>query len=119
MERFKTARNVAIIVAIAAAIYFVPGGGRAASTIAAALWTLFGLAIGLFGLYVYRERRVWVHGLGDRHRAILYGSIGLVVFAWVARARMWESNVGHPAWFLLVGVVVYGLVLVYRQARAY
>ena len=119
MERFKTARNVAIIVAIAAAIYFVPGGGRAASTFAAALWTAFGVGVGYVGLYLYRERHVAVHGLGDRHRAILYGSIALGVFAWVARARMWEGQVGKPAWFVLVAAVLYGLLVVFRHARAY
>src|ERR1700689_619903 len=101
VERYKTARNLAIIVAIAAAIYFVPGGGRVASTFAAALWTAFGVGVGFAALFFYRERRVWVHGLGDRHRAMLYGAIGLGVFAWVARARMWASQIGHPAWFVL------------------
>jgi hypothetical protein len=119
VDRFKNARNVAIVVAIAAAIYFVPGGGRAASTIGAALWAGFGLGVGLVGLYLYRERRVWAYGLGERHRAILYGAIALGVFAWLARARMWASEVGHPAWYLLVAAVLYGLFLVYRQARAY
>jgi hypothetical protein len=119
VERYKTVRNVAIVVAIAAAIYFIPGGGRAASTFAAALWAAFGVAIGLFGLYLYREGRVRAHGLGDRHRAILYGSIALVVFAWVSRARMWSGEVGKPAWFLLVGAAVGGLIVVYRHSRAY
>lgn len=115
----KTARNVGIIVAIAAAVYFLPGGGRAASTFAAALWTAFAIGIGYFGLFMYRERRVWVHGLGDRHRAILYGAIAGGVFAWVARSRMWASEAGKPTWWLLVAGVLYGLYLVYRRVRAY
>lgn len=119
MQRFKTARNIAIIVAIAAAIYFIPGGGRAATTFAAALWTAFGVGVGFAGLFLYRERRVWVHGLGDRYRGALYGSIALGVFLWVARARMWASQVGKPAWWVLAGCVVYGLIVVYRRARAY
>lgn len=119
MERYKTARNVAIVVAIAAAIYFIPGGGRAATTFAAVLWTGFGVGVGYVGLYLYRERRVWAHGLGDRHRLILYGAIALGVFLWVGRARMWASEVGKPLWWVLVGCALYGLVLVYRQARAY
>jgi hypothetical protein len=119
MERYKTARNVAIVVAIAAAIYFIPGGGRVASTLAAALWTGFGVGVGYFGLFMYRERRVWAHGLGDRHRLILYGSLALGVFLWVAKARMRASEVGNPLWWVLVGCALYGLFLVYRQARAY
>jgi TRAP-type C4-dicarboxylate transport system permease small subunit len=115
----KTARNVAIVIAIAAAVYFLPGGGRAASTFAAALWTAFAIGIGYFGLFMYRERRVWMHGLGDRHRAILYGAVAVGVFEWVARSRMWSSEVGKPLWWVLAASVVYGLYLVYRRARAY
>jgi hypothetical protein len=115
----KNTRNVAIVLAIAAAVYFLPGGGRAANTFASALWVAFGLGIGLACLWLYRERRVTLHGLGDRNRAILYGAVALGIFAWVARARMWSSGVGKPAWFVLVGCVIYALVMVYRQARAY
>jgi hypothetical protein len=32
---------------------------------------------------------------------------------------MWASEVGKPLWWVLVGCALYGLVLVYRQARAY
>jgi hypothetical protein len=115
----KTARNVAIIVAVAAAVYFIPGGGRAASTFAAALWVAFGLGIGFFGLWLYRENRVRVHSLGDRHRGLLYGAIALGVFLYIARTYMWTSEVGKPAWWVLLACAVYALYLVYRRARAY
>jgi hypothetical protein len=115
----KTTRNVAIIIAIAAAVYFIPGGGRVASTFAAALWVAFGLGIAFFGLWLYRENRVRVYGLGDRHRALLYGAIALGVFVYIARRHMWASEVGKPAWWVLLACVVYALYLVYRRARAY
>jgi hypothetical protein len=119
MERAKTARNVAIVVVIAAAVYFLPGGGRAANTFAAALWVGFGVSFGYLGLYLYREHRISVHGLGDRHRALLYGGIGLAMFDWAARRRMWETGIGELAWFVLVGLVVYALMTVYSRWRAY
>ncbi|MCW3018698.1 MAG: hypothetical protein JWN10_1006, partial [Solirubrobacterales bacterium] len=40
-ESLKNTRNVAIILAIAAAVYFVPGGGRAANTFEAVVWVMF------------------------------------------------------------------------------
>ncbi len=80
MEPLKTARNVAIVVAIAAGVYFLPGGGRAASTFEAVLWVAFGIGIAYFGVRMYRENRVALHGLGDRHRALLYGALAGVVF---------------------------------------
>ncbi len=118
-ERLKMTRNVAILLAIAAAVHFIPGGGRAASTFEAVLQVAFGLAVGCFGLWMYREQRVSLHSLGDPHRALLYGSIALVVFLWVGRDRMWLTGVGELAWFVLAGIVVYSLLAVYRQYRSY
>ena len=115
----KTARNVAIILVIAAAVYFIPGGGRAASTFEAALWVAFGIGIGYLGLRMYREYRVTLYGLGDRHRGMLYGAVALAVFAWVSRVRMWETGFGELAWFVLVGLIIYALMEVYRYSRSY
>lgn len=118
-DSLKTVRNVAIIVAIAAAVYFIPGGGRAASTFEAVLWVAFGLGIGYLGLRLYREHRVALHGLGDHHRGLLYGAVALAVFEWMARSRMWETGFGELAWFVLLGGLIYALLEVFRHSRAY
>jgi hypothetical protein len=133
-ESLKNTRNIAIILAIAAAVYFIPGGGRAAETIAAALWTAFALGIGLVALRMYREHHVALFSLGDLHRGLLYGAVALGVFLWVVRTRMWYAlqvrggelvqahrwdSFGEVLWFVLVGLVVYSLVAVYRHARRY
>ena len=119
VEPLKNVRNVAIILAIAAAVYFIPGSGRATSTFEAALWSAFGAAIGLFGLRLYREHRVALFSLGDQHRGMLYGAIALAVFAVEARSRMWQSGFGELAWFVLIAIVVYALIEVYRFSRRY
>jgi hypothetical protein len=118
-DTLKTARNVAIVLAIAAAVYFIPGGGRAASTFEAALWVAFGLGLGYLGLRLYREQGIALHSLGEPHRALLYGGVALAVFAYLARARMWQTGIGELAWFVLLGVTVYSLMAVYRHWRAY
>jgi hypothetical protein len=133
-ETAKNVRNVAIILAIAAAVYFIPGGGRAASTVEAALWTVFALAIGFLGLRMYREHRVALFSLGDIYRGLLYGAVALAVFLWAVRERMWYAlevrggelvqvhrwgGVGEILWFALAGMVVYALLAVYRHARSY
>jgi hypothetical protein len=56
------------------------------------------------------------------------------VFVWIVRKRMWYAlklqggelvqvhrwdGVGELTWFVLVGVVVYSLLAVYRRWRAY
>ncbi|HEY5045301.1 MAG TPA: hypothetical protein VII53_05535 [Solirubrobacteraceae bacterium] len=119
MDSLKTARNVAIVVLIAAGVYFLPNGGRAAHTFESLLWVAFGVGIGYLGLRLYREYRVTLHGLGDRHRGLLYGALGGATFALLARPRMWQTGAGELAWFVLAGLVVYGLLAVYRHWRAY
>jgi hypothetical protein len=119
MDSLKTARNVAIIVVIAAGVYFLPNGGRVANTFESLLWVAFGVGIGYLGLRFYRENRVALHGLGDRHRGLLYGSLAGAMFALTARPRMWETGAGELAWFVLVGLIVSSLLAVYRHWRAY
>jgi hypothetical protein len=119
MPELKTLRNVAIIVAIAFAVYLIPGGGRAASTFEAALVTAFALGIGYLLVRLYREHRIAIHGLGDRHRALLYAAIVAGAFDVLARARMWESGIGELAWFVLLGLIVYAVMAVVRRWRSY
>jgi hypothetical protein len=118
-DQLKTTRNVAILVAIAAAVYFIPGGGRATSAFEAALWVGFGTAIGVLGLRMYREHRVAFYSLGDRHRGMLYVALALVVFEYAARKHMWETGFGELGWWALVGVTVYCALDVVRQWRSY
>jgi hypothetical protein len=118
-ERTKMARNIAIVLVIAAAVYFIPGGGRAAGTFEAALWVAFSIGLGYFGLRLYRESRVTIHGLGDRHRAILYGGVALAFFAYAARKHMFETSFGELVWFVIVGCVIYAGMEVFRHSRTY
>ena len=46
MERLRTARNIAIVIAIALAVDLLPGGGRAATTFEAILLIGFGACFG-------------------------------------------------------------------------
>jgi multisubunit Na+/H+ antiporter MnhB subunit len=133
-EGTKNTRNVAIILAIAAAVFLIPGGGRAAATFEAALFTVFALAIGFLGIRMYREHRVALFSLGDNFRALLYVAVGLAVFLWAVRSRLWYAlevrgaelvqvhrwdGLGEILWFALAGLVVYSLIAVYRHARRY
>jgi hypothetical protein len=115
----KTARNVGIVVAIAAAVYLLPGGGTAASTVEAALWVAFGLGMGFFAVRLYRENRMTLAALGDRHRALLYAGVAVGAFALAARSRMWETGLGEFAWFLLIAFVAYAFLETFRHSRSY
>lgn len=117
----KTARNIAIVLVIAAAVFLLPGGGQAATTFATILYIGFGVGFGYLGLRMYREYRVQLHGLGDRYRAILYGSVALAAFLIVGYTRMINesSTLFGVLWFALLLAVLYGLMTVYRRWRSY
>jgi hypothetical protein len=119
MDRLRIARNVAIVALIAAAVQFLPGGGRAVEAFAAALWVVFAAGFAFLGYRLYRERRVDLYSLGDRHRALLYGAIAIGYATAAAQPRMWETGFGEFAWFALIGLAVYTLLAVYRYSRTY
>jgi hypothetical protein len=119
MERFRTARNVAIVIAIGVAVYYVPGGGNVAAGFRALLYLLFAVAIAFIGLRVYRENQFRLMALGDRHRGLLYAGIGLAVFCYMAFSRMWETGLGAIGWLVLAGSAIYMLAEVYRHHRSY
>jgi hypothetical protein len=119
MDRMKTARNIAILMLIAAGVDFLPGGGRAANTFSAGLSVAFLGGLAYLLVRLYREHRVSLHGLGDQRRALLYGALAVGVLAVTARPRMWQSSVGEFVWFVLMGLVAYTLVALYRFTRTY
>jgi len=118
-DRMKTARNVAILLALAAAVAFLPGGGRAAATFQTILGVAFMLGIGLAGTYLYRQHRVAIYSLGERRRALLYGAIGVGAVTLAAKPRMWETGFGEFVWFVLLGLIAYTLFALYRYSRSY
>jgi hypothetical protein len=119
MERAKTLRNVAIIALIAAAVVFIPGGGRATRIVEALLAVAFCVALGYLALRLYRESRTAVHLLGDGYRALLYGAVAAAATLALAKVRMWETGLGELLWFVAAGCVVYALLAVYRRWRSY
>ena len=119
MERYRPAINVVVVLLIAAAVFLLPGGGQAARTFEALLMIGFGVGFGYLGLRMYREYRVMIHGLGDKHRAGLYGSLALAAFLVAGRERMWGTGLGELVWFALALLVIYGLMVTYRRWRSY
>jgi hypothetical protein len=115
----RTALYVGIILALAAAVAFVPGGGDTANLFVWLIGVLFWGALAWFLARLYREYRTDIYGLGDRMRAVLYVSIAVAVLTVTATRRLWETPAGLFAWFLLVGAASYGVFMVWRQWREY
>lgn len=113
------ARNVLIILAIAAAVAFIPGGDRTATFIGSFLSIGVLTSLVLIAGRSYREHRVTIFALGDQHRALLYGALGAIVLGLAARERLLDTGVGIFVFFVLLGGAAYALVAVWRHHREY
>jgi uncharacterized protein involved in cysteine biosynthesis len=115
----STARNIAIVLLLAAAVAFVPGGGTTARLVGAILSTLIMVSLVFFAYRFYREHRVELNGLGDRWRGLLYGAIAAVVLALAALPRLQDSSGGTLVVVAVVGGAAYAFYAVWRHYREY
>ena len=113
----RGARTALIVVALAAIVWAVPNGGRGADAVSDTLSVIFLAAIVLIGVRVYRETRGRVELLGDAHRLMLYGAIGLVVVALAARPQLVDTGVGTLLFLLLLAMPVLMLYAVWQRFR--
>jgi hypothetical protein len=119
-DRNKHLRNIAIIFVLAIAVWQLPGGDEGSATILTVLAVIFWGGLAFLAYRLYMEHRMTLFGLGDRTRAILYGSVALVAITLTATSRMWEAGgLGALAWFALIGAAVYGLLRVFHASREY
>jgi hypothetical protein len=116
---FANARNVIIILALAAVIAIVPGGGTASNVVLQAIWLVFLAAMIWVASIMYRERRTDLYGLGDRRRGALYAAVATLAVTLTATHRLWASAAGSIAWLVLVGGAVYVGGTVLWSARQY
>jgi hypothetical protein len=112
-----TVRNALIVVALAAAVYLLPGGGNGASFVSQVLGTLITASFAFLGWRMYRERRMDLESLGDPHRGMLYGALAAIVWAMAARGWLFDTTAGILVWCALIGGAAYALVLVFRRHR--
>jgi hypothetical protein len=112
-------RNVAILLAIAAAVNFLPGGGSTADFVAALLFIAMSAIFVWIVARLYRENRVAIFSLGDQNRALLYGAIGIAVLAMAARNRLFDSGAGTLVWFAMIGAASFAVYRVWRSYREY
>ena len=110
----KTARNIAIIGLIAAAVVVIPGGGPAVNVILTVIGVAFFAAIALVGYRLYMENRFLLDSLPTRDRAILYVSIALALLGFAGASR-W----GVLVFIALLALASYGVFWVIMQQRRY
>jgi hypothetical protein len=119
-DRNKHLRNIAIVLALAVAVWKVPGGGTASATVANIFSVLFLAGLFFLGYRVYMERRETLFGLEERQRGLMYGALALAVFAIVATRRLWDAGgLGAMLWLLMLGASGWALYSVWRAYKTY
>lgn len=115
----RLARNIAIIAAIAAAVAFLPGGGNGAEAVVTTISIAFLAAIGFAAFTLYRQQRETIWTIDDTRRAVLLGSVGVIVLAIAGADEAFDSGGGTLLWLLAVGGAIAAIVAVWRQATSY
>jgi hypothetical protein len=120
-DRNKHLRNIAIILLLSLAVWKLPGGGDTSSAILTVLIVILWAGLLFFGYRLYMEHRMTIHSLDDRLRALLYGSLVVIVLTLVATSRLWNEagGLGVLIWFGLLGLAAWGLATVWRAYREY
>jgi len=115
----QTARNVAIILALAAVVDLVPGGGAAAETILVALSMAFLAVIAWFVYRIYSQQELTLSGMSDGRRAILFGAVGAIVLLIVGYEEFQGWAGGIVLWIALIAAAAAAIFLVWREADTY
>jgi TRAP-type C4-dicarboxylate transport system permease small subunit len=119
-DRNTHIRNVAIILALALAVWLLPGGDAASVTIGNLISIVFIGGLLFFGYRMYMEHRSTILDLEDRQRGILYASVALGAITLVATRRMWdEGGLGAVLWLSFMSAAIWGLYSVWSTYREY
>src|SRR5215204_1819232 len=114
----RVARNVAIVMALAAVVAFAPAGGNAAEVVMTAISLGFLAAIA-WAVYVFgRQNQLTLVSLDNRRRAVLYGAIGLIVLLLAGSDELFETGGGTLAWILLLGAAVAAIWRIWVEASS-
>ncbi len=114
----RTLRNVAIVMLLAFAVAFVPGGGNAAAALVAAM-TMGFLAALAWMLYVLsRQNQLTLATLSDGRRAILYGALGLIALLIAGSDELLSSGGGTVAWILLLAASIAAIWRVWVESNS-
>jgi hypothetical protein len=114
-----TARNILIILAIAALVDLLPGGGTGASVALQAVYLVFLATLGWFAAMMYRQHRMTLYSLGERRRVMLYVAVAVAVVVLTGTTRLWQTSAGQVAWLVLLGAAVYAVIAIFWMVRRY
>lgn len=114
----RAVRNAAIVIGLALAVAFVPGGGNVADALLTAIALGFLAAISWALYTVGRRNELTLAALGDGRRAILYGALGLIALLIAGMDELFSTGAGTLAWLLLLGGSAAAIWRVWTEANA-
>lgn len=115
----RTLQNVAIVMLLAMAVAFVPGGGNAAEAVLTAITMGFLAAIAWTVFVLSRQNQLTLATLSDGRRAILYAALGLLALLIAGSDEMFSSGGGTLAWILLLGAAIAAIWRIWVEANTY
>ncbi len=115
----QTIRNIAIILALAAAVDFLPGGGNAAAAVLTALSMIFLAAIAWLLYRVYNEQQLTLASLSDGRKAGLFGAVGAIALLVVAYDDFSSWAGGVLLWIALMAACIGTIFLIWRSTQTY
>lgn len=117
--RIETARNIAIVVALALVVWLVPGGGEGAGFVSQLLSAAFIAIVVVILARAYQRYRSEIYGLGEQWRLALYAAVGVAVVTVAGTRRLTATGPGTLLWVALLGGASFALYRVWRQYRSY
>lgn len=115
----RAVRNVAIIMALALCVAFVPAGGHLAEAILAAITMAFLAGIAWMVFVLGRQNQLTLATLTDARRAILYGALGMLALLVAGSDEMRATGGGTLAWVLLLAASVAAIWRIWIDAHTY
>jgi hypothetical protein len=115
----RKARNIAIVLALALGVAFLPAGGNVAEAVLTAITIGFLTAIAWTVYVLSRQNQLTLATLSDARRAILYGALGMIALLIAGSDEMFSSGGGTLAWLLLLAASVAAIWRIWIEANTY
>jgi hypothetical protein len=115
----RNLRNLAIVMALAFAVAFLPAGGNVADAMLTAITMGFLAAIAWTVFVLSRENQLTLATLSDGRRAILYAALGLIALLIAGSDELFATGGGTLAWILLLGAAVGAIWRIWVEANTY
>lgn len=115
----RSARNVAIVMALALGVAFAPGGGNFVDAVFTALTMGFLAGIAWMLYTLSRQNQLTLATLSDGRRAIFYAAFGMIALLIAGFDKLSSSGGGTLLWILLLGASIAAIWRIWIEANTY